>query len=381
MARRRIKGNRSLPPGLYRWTKGGRVYWKIGERIDGRRTWTQLGPLNEADALEAYYAHKAGAPTRTSTSASRGPHTGVDDYLLSVYLQHIKAHRAPKTYDKIRFACEWLAAHFGSTPLDAIDTAAIERYKRWRRENWGHRRKVKRDGPPKASTINIETSTLRRALEFARTLGMLDSVPDVIRLPETRERAETPWLTAEQMDRLLERCAPGRRLLLLFALHTGMRPAEIASRTRADVDMDGGFVGVADRPEVGFYIKKGRPRVVPLTPALRSALREEWDRLPSTGPIFAGQSLKATVPRECERAGVPRISQYGTRHSFATRWASEGRSEFALARILGHSDIGLTHRYYVHLGARELAEQVGRLSWGTDGRVVQLRRKPDSSTG
>ena len=186
-----------------------------------------------------------------------------------------------------------------------------------------------------------------------------------------RERKEPRWLTRAETDAVLDAVVPSRFLLLLFAFHTGMRPSEIGSRHKEDIDLGSGFVRV--RPHGEFRVKMERPRVVPLTPALREALQDRWDDLPEDGPIFTGQSLKKSLRRACAAVGIPMLNPYGTRHTFVSRWAQEGRSRDALIKIVGHRDGRMIDRIYAHFGTDELADHMARVTWRARGNVVPLR--------
>lgn len=370
MARRK-RGNRRLPPGLYSWkAKNGTTYWRMRTYVDGKRTFIQLGPLTREDALAAYYENQSDPARARSVSQSRTPN-GWSDYASLVYLPYIRDNRAPKTLEVEKYAAGWLSLFFKNQDIGTIDTESVEAYKRWRRQHGGRRGK---DGPPqkpRARTINLELACLNKALKYAVTLGVLKRAPTIVRLPEARERREPRWLTGEQMDELIEAATPARKLLLLFAFHTGMRPGEIASRTKADIDLERGICRVAPAPD--FRVKRERPRVVPLTRTLWEALRKGWDDLPDEGPIFAGQSLKETLRRMCAKLNLPHLHAYGTRHSFISRWAAEGRSRDALIKIVGHSDGQMIDRVYAHFGTDELADHVARVGWGREATVVPIR--------
>ena len=160
------------------------------------------------------------------------------------------------------------------------------------------------------------------------------------------------------MDALIDAATPERRLLVMFAFHTGMRPGEIETRIKADIDLERGFCRVGHRKE--FRVKKNKERMVPLSPALRELMEKSWDKIPDEGPIFEGQNLKCTLRRLCEKLGIsPALHAYGTRHSFISRWAAEGRSRDALIKIVGHADGQMIDRIYAHFGKDELADHIG----------------------
>ena len=147
------------------------------------------------------------------------------------------------------------------------------------------------------------------------------------------------------------------------------------TRHREDIDLDQGFVRVGHRGE--FRVKRERPRVIPLSPALHKAIEGAWSKLPEHGPIFAGQSLKESLRRACKKAEIPTLNAYGTRHSFVSRWAQEGRSREALIKIVGHADGRMIDQVYAHFGASELADHMARVGWQDSAKVIPLHASKD----
>ena len=378
MARRK-RGNRKLPPGLYRHRVRGNEYWIIRKTVAKQKIRVQLGrtdELTEAEAIARYHEILASGPDAAS-AWSPSTSLGWTEFVTTRYLPHVEEHRARRTFEMERYAASWLSARLLDTPLDAISTDTCEQYKRWRRAHGGRRG---RKGPrcrPSARTINLDLHVLSKALRHAVTLGLLERAPTIVKLPEARERRETPWHDARQMDAVIAAASPQRRLLLTFAYHTGMRPGEIDSRHKEDIDLDEGFIRVDHRGE--FRVKKEKPRMVPISVQLERALRAAWDDLPAHGPIFAGQSLSQTLKRACVRAGAPHIPPYGTRHSFASRWAAEGRSRETLVKIMGHADGRMIDRVYAHFGSNELRAHMRGVQWGEEATVIPLR--PASNEG
>ena len=370
MAQRR-RSRKQLPPGLHADKKKGKTYYRVRLQRDGRRISRNLGQVSEDEAIAQYHAFMADPAVADASSSSLS--ISMTEFLEGDYLPHVKEHRAKTTFAIETDSARWLKQFFKGTPIDLIDGEAIEEYKRWRRKHGGRRGK---DGPrlkPGARTVNIDLITLSKALKFAARLGHIARAPAVVRIPEARERKESKWLTAEEVGKVLDAVSEGRYLLLLFAFHTGMRPQEIATREKQDIDLDRGYVRIGHRGE--FRVKRNRPRTIPLSPALQQALQERWEELPARGPIFAGQSMKETLRRTCKAAGVQPISPYGTRHTFASRWAVEGRSKDALIKLMGHKDGRMIDQFYAHFGSAELADHMVRVGWESEGKVVQMRKR------
>jgi len=65
-------------------------------------------------------------------------------------------------------------------------------------------------------------------------------------------------------------------------------------------------------------------------------------------PVFASASVNLRKVWEAVRkeAGIPTVRFHDLRHTFATRMADAGMEMQELAKILGHTDISMTYRYY-----------------------------------
>ena len=115
---------------------------------------------------------------------------------------------------------------FAHVRLADITPLTIERYKRQRKE----------DGVSEA-TINRELAFLKnlftKAIEWGKAT---ENTVKRVRLYR-EQNARTRYLTENEESRLLACCAPNLRPLVITALHTGFRAAELRSLTWDDVDV------------------------------------------------------------------------------------------------------------------------------------------------
>ncbi len=110
----------------------------------------------------------------------------------------------------------------------------------------------------------------------------------------------------------------------------------------------------------GRHTKSGRSRIVPLT---RAAARLLWRLKPqrpkATDKVFgykSGGGIHQAFERIRKRAEIEGLHFHDLRHEAASRLALKLRAH-ELARVLGHSDLKTTMRYY-HPAASDL---VGKL--------------------
>jgi integrase len=114
----------------------------------------------------------------------------------------------------------------------------------------------------------------------------------------------------------------------------------------------------SERPvlQVAEGKSKAAKRILPLVPAVHSALLVRWETQgkPEEGWVFPSNSTEGHLNGDTskdqhalaiERSKVKRFEPYVLRHTALTRLAESGCDVFTLARIAGHSSITITQRY------------------------------------
>jgi integrase len=254
---------------------------------------------------------------------------------------YVKPHLSRSTFEGyVAVLRRSLVKYFGAMRLDDIDEAPIDAFM--------HREKVR---GASAKTINNALGILRRCLATAKRWHLIDEVPDVRMLKVPPPKFD--YLTPSE-SRLLLKAAEGTRwwLMLLCALHTGMRASELMALRWEDVDLETGtvhvrrgrFHGVEKAP------KNNRVRHLPLTQELWSALASPGRK---DGYVFVGRDggpltwdaayrgLRAC----CAKAGLRPVGLHVLRHSFASQLAMGGVDLLPIQMLLGHSTIQVTTRY------------------------------------
>ena len=64
---------------------------------------------------------------------------------------------------------------------------------------------------------------------------------------------------------------------------------------------------------------------------------------------FVTDTISSAMPKLCEKLGLEKITPYVLRHSFATFCFEQGMSEAVLMRLMGHSSMETTHKYYIRV--------------------------------
>jgi len=152
--------------------------------------------------------------------------------------------------------------------------------------------------------------------------------------------------------------------LVLLLTTTGLRITEAASILKQNIDFNA--------LELKVTGKGDRQRVVPLLPATAQALAEYMRRHRSSSPyLFPGNTrtgfmnihnLDKTLRRACKRAGVRPFTPHQLRHLYATTMLKGGAKVEVVARILGHTGVGVTCDIYRHVATAELHQEHARFA-------------------
>lgn len=214
---------------------------------------------------------------------------------------------------------------------------------------------VLRDGGAAARTVNAKRQVL---VAFARWAWKTNRLPyyPLAHLPKLDQQRERHYvrraLTEKEVGNLFRVAdAAGRGLFYRLALFAGLRRSEIGKLTWADVDLDAGTIKVREG-------KARREDVLPVHPELRASLLAEKRR----NPLPAARVVRP-VPRNPTRradykaAGIaPKdgagevADLHSLRVTLATRLARQGVPPQVAQRLLRHSTMDMTLRYYTRLG-------------------------------
>ncbi len=237
-----------------------------------------------------------------------------------------------------------------SARLDSITKELIDGYTQARRKSHTKHKYAKRLLQP--ASINRELATIRRLLNMAHGLGLIDRVPKVQLLPGERVREFNMTRKAESI--YLAASPEPLADVAAFLLDTGFRLGEALSLEWPQVRLDPpqgserGYITV-----LGEKSKSGRTRHVPLTARAESILRK-------LGPSDAGyvfhrrdgtrlleSSLAHTHKRIRTLLKVPTgFVLHSLRHTFGTRLGESGTADaFAIMRLMGHASITTSQRY------------------------------------
>jgi site-specific recombinase XerD len=195
-------------------------------------------------------------------------------------------------------------------------------------------------------TFNVYAGALK--FLYAVTLGRPE---ETLRMPRMRVPMHVPIvLTAVEVQRLLGALTTDKhRAMVMLAYGAGLRVSEVCKLRVEDIDPKRMLVRVQ-------HAKRGRERVVMLSPRLLATLRAYWKAARPGGPyLFPGRDPKKLFTRAAvhkamieaaRRAGITvRVSPHTLRHRFATHLLEAGTDLRTLQVLLGHASLKSTMTY------------------------------------
>lgn len=365
-------GRRSNGEGGITRRKSG--LWQGSLQIEGRRRViygkTRAEIVAKLDELRSQAA-------RAGVLADPGRRTLGD--LLMMWLTVKEPGLKPRTMADYRDTCDrYLLPSLGDTALRSVTPERIQLlYAHWQQEG-KHRTALK------------VHQVMAPACALAVRWGWLASNPcDRVDRPRYQAKRKELW-TAQQLQTFLE--GTSQHWLYPFwlvAVSTGARLGELLALTWADVDLTAGTVRISKaRQQISGVPVTSTPktragtRTITLPSAVLEALHgwraQQAEQRLSMGPawragehVFSGlrgdvlsaNTVQDSLPRECQRLDLPRMTPHSLRHLHASLLLTEGLPIPAVSQRLGHANPAITMSTYAHFLEKDDAqatEAIGR---------------------
>ncbi len=263
------------------------------------------------------------------------------------------------------------------------------------------------------TTVHHLHATLHRALDDALKLGLVQrNVTEMVRAPR-RQHYEMQPLSEEQARQFRAAVAGNRfEALYVLAITTGMRIGELLALHWHDVDLEQATLQVRmnlqEAEKKQFIIAETKTdhsrRRIALSQSAIKVLRAHWVRqqeesrrlgaaweeqdlvFPNAiGGIMIPHNLtKRSFKRYLTKVGLPDIRFHDLRHTAATILLSRGVNVKVVSEMLGHADISITLRVYVHViphmqqAAADVMDVV--LHWLEEGEVSSKQVEKEHSS-
>ncbi|EKK7708739.1 tyrosine-type recombinase/integrase [Cronobacter sakazakii] len=246
--------------------------------------------------------------------------------------------------EKRKSAMLWADECMGSPMATEFNAQLFTAYRAKRLE--GHFARTKRITQVSPRTMNLEHAYFLAVFNELKRLGEWDAPNPLENVRQFRtEESEMAYLTAEQIDRLLEESrhssAKDLEMIVRICLSTGARWGEAEKLKRSQIAAG----------KVTFIKTKGkRNRTIPLDPVIIAELPKK------NGALFSPCYYAFRSALERTGIGLPAGQlTHVLRHTFASHFMMNGGNILVLQKILGHTDIKMTMRY-AHFAPNHLEE-------------------------
>ena len=185
------------------------------------------------------------------------------------------------------------------------------------------------------------------------------------------------WLSSEEQAKLFQSVPNEHKPIIAFLMLQGCRPGEARALRCKDVNLRDSLITVSATFSDGVYREKRKGRgaksyEIPIHPEMmefvsdrvRNNLPEAYVFThPNTGKHYSETTLKRVWDSIKERAGIIKSFRYydATRHSFGSQLIDMGSSPYKVSKLMGHSSIKVTEKYYLHSDAKSLRTDLEKL--------------------
>lgn len=357
---------------FYREDRG--EYWATG-MVNGRRVRRKMHRnLTEARRRLARFVVELEDAVEAPRVDER---LTLGEFFEREYRDWAAVHKAASTVGREALAVRTWTEIAGDGPMASISRRKAERFRTVRRSTPSVRTKR----PPSARSVNHEVGIisfiLGKAVEW-EILG-INPLAGLKRLPENKK--DPRWLTADEVDALMDVLPDRLWAVVVVALNTGLRKSELRRLEWSDVDLRGRVLMVRHKGEE--HTKSRKERVVDLNGVAvetlrlhRVAMRKRFGRVPEH--VFVtedgtrlGNNLLRDLRGVYKDAGIQKANIHTLRHTFGAHAAMAGVPIPTLQKLMGHADIKTT-MVYVHVDRRHQAEAVNRVSLGSARRKANV---------
>lgn len=243
----------------------------------------------------------------------------------------------------------------GNKLVNQVNLADIQKYIAYRKSQ---KNKNNKNKGVSNSSINREIDDIRRCFSIAKTNKKIKQNPFNELTDLKTENPTKRYLTKEEEEKLLEKANPIMKVVIIVALHTGMRKSEIINLKWSDVFLDDNYL-------IALNTKNGKSRELIITDKMKEGLSslikasEYVFTNPTTKTKYS--DFKDTFARIVKRAQISHITFHELRHTTASRLNELGVDLATIQEYLDHSDAKVTQKY-IHKPRKNIIDAINKLS-------------------
>jgi integrase len=269
----------------------------------------------------------------------------------------------------VRYGRIWKAA-FPKRALAQILPGDVERYVALRRQQVS------------PASVNRELAFLRRLYNVAIADQRADTNPVSSKVFFKENNARVRFLSDDEEVRLRDVLDPTYWVVVLVAIHTGLRRSEQFNLRWEHVDFTNGIITVPRS-------KHGEVRRVRMNDTVRDILRSLPSRLKSAyvfpsasagdRPLDGHHFVRRVFVPALAKAGIEGFRWHDLRHTFASRLTMAGVDLRTVQELMGHKTMLMTLRYS-HLSPEHQLDAVQRLNAAPTATTTATESETAKST-
>lgn len=258
--------------------------------------------------------------------------------LLTRYIKHAKRNKSEKTNKREKNVTDAFGRFLnGDIPITEISQSTIEKYKESRLNN--------RIRP---ATVAIELRILKTIFYMALKWELVDKNPVVgVKIPNN-DFVKVRFLRINEITKLIDVIQNEGAFdfadLVLAYINTGARRSELLSPnfTWGNVDMDG--------EKIQLLGKGNLKRYVPINDTLNKIFKSLLKRKADIPFDFKPDYVTHTIQKYYRKAGIKSANLHSLRKTFGSLLLQNRAADlYTVSRLLGHSSLKTTEKYYVDL--------------------------------
>lgn len=378
----KLKGESGMPK------RGDRIHKRKDGRWEGRY---KIGNYpSGATKYSSVYGHSYGEVKAKLSDLESISHNNIlsernmmFETIVYQWLSENKIKLKPSTFSKYLFLIErHIVPELGKIPANKIDSKIINTFI----DNKMHCGGLAGDGKLSPTYVRTISFLVTATVEFGISERLCLPLNREIIKPKIKEK-DYRVLSLETQQRLEESIISNMNptgLGILFSLNMGLRIGEICALSWKDIDFSKQVVHIRKtiaRVRNDYFEQTGhKTKLIVDSPKTKSSNRDipiskkMLDILTSVYPkgesyYIVSNSNVLLSPRTYEyrfhscldAIGVEQINYHALRHTFATRCIEAGVDIKSLSEILGHSNVSITLKTYVHSSMELKRNQMEKL--------------------
>lgn len=319
--------------------KGGN-FW-IDYYVQGRRKREKIGP-SKSLAQKVLYKRKVEIAEGKFLDVKHEERIPFKDFAQEYLEKYSKPNKRSWASTDVIYI-KHFTNFFGTKALNEITPHDIERYKSLRLGSVNATPRLK--NPRKKispATINREMSWLRGMFNRAIDWGKVEHNPlkKVKFFKENNHRVR--YLEKEDITKLLAQCCSRLRAVVIVAINTGMRKAEIQNLKWGDINFSQDVLRVP-------FSKNGEMRYIQMNEAVKRTLIG-IGKHPTSSYVFCGEDgkpydFRKSFETALKNSGILHFRFHDLRHTFASHLVMAGVDLNTVRELLGHKTLDMTLRY------------------------------------